>query len=141
MALNETRPEKSFPVEAASLTPFRGIGFFFVVFASATLLIAVMSVDLLFGITRVRAERGRIQVRHGPFGIGPTWTFDLREIERIRVVPGGSTGRHASSRIRIERRPRRRGEGAWWRNVIAGQRVPAAEAEALAQAMRESVGL
>ncbi len=47
-----------------------------------------------------------------------------------------------SSRIRIERRPRRPDEGRWGRRVIAGTRIPTlAETEALAEAMRKGVAL
>ena len=119
-----------------------GPGFFLLVFALATLLLAYASVDTLFAITRVRAERGRIRVRHGPFGIGPTRTLQLHEIERIRVVPQMQYGSHTYCQIRIERRARRPGERAWGRQVTAGSRIPTqAEAEALARAMGEAAGL
>jgi len=119
-----------------------GPGFFLVVFTLATLLLVYASLDTLFAITRVRAERGRIRVRHGPFGIGPTRSVDLHEIARIRVVPQVQYGTRTYCQIRIERRARRPGERAWGRVVTAGSRIPTqAEAETLAQAMGEAVGL
>ena len=48
-----------------------GPGFFLLVFVSATLLLAYASLDTLFAVTRVRADRGRIQVRHGPSASDP----------------------------------------------------------------------
>ena len=51
-------------------------------------------------------------------------------------------GRDVLCRIRIERRAREPGESAWRRRVTAGTRIPSqAEAETLARAMREGVGL
>jgi hypothetical protein len=119
-----------------------GPAFFLVAFTLATLLLAYSSLDTLFAITRVRAERGRIWVRHGPFGIGPTRTVQLHEIERIRVIPQVQYGTRTYCQIRVERRARRPGESAWRRRVTAGSRIPTqAEAEALARTMRGAVGL
>jgi hypothetical protein len=119
-----------------------GPAFFLVAFTLATLLLAYSSLDTLFAITRVRAERGRIRVRHGPFGIGPTRTVQLHEIERIRVIPQVQYGTRTYCQIRVERRARRPGESAWRRRVTAGSRIPTqAEAEALARTMRRAVGL
>jgi hypothetical protein len=119
-----------------------GPGFFLVVFSGATLILAYSSLDTLFGVTRVRVERGGIQVTHGLFGFGPTRRVELHEIEQIRVTPCWASGNQMTSRIRIERRSRRPDERRWRRRVIAGTRIPTlAEAEALAEAMREGVGL
>ncbi len=117
-----------------------GPGFFLVAFSAATLILAYSSLDTLFGVTRVRVERGRIRVTHGPCGFGPTRTLELHEIERIRVTPCWASGSQTTSRIRIERRPRRPDASRWRRRVIAGTRIPTL-AEALAEAMREGVGL
>lgn len=112
------------------------------IFVAATLLLVYASIDTLFGITRVRAQRGRIQVRHGPFGIGPTRRIELHEIERIRAMPQMQSGARTYFQIRIERRPRRPGERSWRRRVSAGTRIPTqVEAEALVVALREAVGL
>ena len=119
-----------------------GPGFFLVVFSATTLLLAYISVDTLFGITRVRAEPGRIQVRHGPFGIGLTRTFQVHEIERILVIPGLQSGTRSYFRIRIERKTWRPGKPSRGKRVTAGTRIPTqAEAEALAGAMRATLGL
>ena len=78
----------------------------------------------------------------GPFGVGSTRTLEVPEIEAIRVVPCWASGNQTTSRIRIERRPRRPYEGRWGRRVIAGTRIPTlAEAEVLAEAMRKGVAL
>jgi len=119
-----------------------GPGFFLVAFGLATLLLAYASLETLFGITRVRVERGRIRVRHGPFGIGPTRTLQLHDVESIRVVPDIQSGIRTYSRIRIQRRDRRPGARPWGRRVTAGTRIPTqVEAETLARAMRETLGL
>jgi hypothetical protein len=119
-------------------------GFLLTAFGLAALLLTYVSLDTLVGITRVHVERGRIRVRHGPFGIGPTRTLHLHEVERIRVVPEMQHGSRVYCRIRILRKGaiRRVGERAWGSQVTAGSRIPTqAEAEALARAMRETLGL
>ncbi len=125
-----------------SFAVYAGEVFFGVAFGLATLLIAYASLDTLFGVTRVRAERGRIHVRHGPFGLGPSWEVGLHEIERIGAVPQMDMGSVTYCKIRIERRARHPGERAWRRRITAGTRIPSkTEAEALARALSEAVGL
>jgi hypothetical protein len=119
-----------------------GPGLFLAAFVAATGLLAYSSVDTLFGITRVRAEPGRIRVRHGPFGIGPTRSLDLHAIERIRAIPQMQYRTGTYFQIRIERRAGPPGQRAWGRHVTAGTRIPTqAQAEALVEAMREAAGL
>ena len=107
----------------------------------ATLLLAAMSVDMLFGVTRVRIFPGSIRVRHGPFGIGPTRAAALHEIERIRVMPQVQYGSRTYCQIRIERRPPRPSQRVWGRHITAGSRIPnPSQAETLVTAMRDALG-
>ena len=118
-----------------------GPGFFAVVFVAATVFLYYAALDTLFGVTRVWAERGRIRVRHGPFGIGLARTLQLHEIERIRAVPQVKYGSTTYSQIRIERRAGPGRRGVFGRRVMAGTRVPSGEVDAIVRAMCAAVGL
>lgn len=119
-----------------------GPGFFALVFGLATALLAYSAIDTLFGVTHVFVERGAIRVRHGPFGLGPTREAGIDRIERIRAVPGWSSGETVLFQVRIELRGRSPRPWPWQRRIVAGMRIPTRrEAETLARAMRRGIGL
>ena len=106
------------------------------------LLCATLSV--LFGAIRVRVEPGRIQVRSGLFGLGRSRTITREQISAIRVHAGIQSGATLFYDVRIECPVPRRRAGAppFLRKIAAGTRIrDKGEAEALARAMAETLGL
>jgi uncharacterized membrane protein YdbT with pleckstrin-like domain len=101
---------------------------------------------LWLGATCVRVEDGRIQVRRGLFGIGPTRSYTRDRIRDIRVHNGTQWGNKLYYNIKIEieappkgplhaNRPR-------VHKMPAGGAIPERrEAAALAQAMKRAVGM
>ena len=101
---------------------------------------------LWLGATCVRVEDGRIHVRRGLFGMGPTHSYTRDRIRDIRVHNGTQWGNKLYYNIKIEieappkgplhaNRPR-------VRKMPAGGAIPERrEAAALAQAMKHAVGM
>ncbi len=86
-----------------------------------------------FGVTRVRVEPGRLQVRGGLFGIGRTRRWEAHEIDAIETTAGMQSGGRHYWRIRV------RGGG---RQVTAGTRIPdRREALALVDLIAGTVGV
>ena len=105
-------------------------------------LLALSTICLWLGVTRVRAEYGRILVTRGPLGLGPTRAHPLQEIRRIHVRNGTVWAGRLFYDIRIERDVPRKHPKArtLTRRYAAGSRLRTrADAEALATEMSKLV--
>jgi len=93
---------------------------------------AMLSVT--FGVTRVRAEPGRLRVKHAWFGIlGRERCFEAAAIRTIRAEQGMRSGEKVYWRVRAQTE---RG------GVTAGSRIPdRREAKALARLLEETLGI
>jgi hypothetical protein len=103
-------------------------------FGLAVLVLAWATLSVTFGVTRVRAEPGRLHVKRAWLGVlGREHSFATADIHEIRTEQGMQSGENVYWRLRV-----RTARGT----VTAGSRIPdRREAEALARLLRETLGL
>jgi hypothetical protein len=103
-------------------------------FGLAVVFLTWATLSVSFGVTRVRAEPGRLRVKHAWFGVlGREHSVEANTIQTIRVEQGMRSNEKVYWRVRVHTKSR---------GVTAGSRIPdRREAGALARLLEETLGI